>query len=108
VLRYAYAVLGLDVGPFVQQECHGVRLTLATGVHQGRPTILQREGGHVWSYIGRIIKRGIRRGDAVTEMDIEVIKHESLTLTCLASTGTPASNSRSTSAVRPSCAALTN
>jgi hypothetical protein len=42
VLRYTYVVFGLDVGPFVQQDRHGVRLTPATGPQQGRLTILQR------------------------------------------------------------------
>jgi hypothetical protein len=42
VLVYTYAVFGLDVGPSVQQECHGVRLAKPTGIHQGRLTFLQR------------------------------------------------------------------
>jgi hypothetical protein len=42
LLRYTDPVFGLDISPSVQQERHDVRLTIATGVHQDRLTILQR------------------------------------------------------------------
>jgi hypothetical protein len=45
VLRCTHVGCGIDVGPFVQQDRHGVCLTLATGEHQGCPTILQRVEG---------------------------------------------------------------
>jgi hypothetical protein len=45
VFRCTYAVCSLDVGPSVQQERHGVRLTSLTGLHQGRHAILQRGEG---------------------------------------------------------------
>jgi hypothetical protein len=40
VLRCTHGVFGIDVGPFVQQERHSVRLTIPTGPHQGRLTVL--------------------------------------------------------------------
>jgi hypothetical protein len=40
-----YLALSVEVGPFLQQERHGARLTIETGAHQGRPTFLQRVGG---------------------------------------------------------------
>jgi hypothetical protein len=39
-LRNVYLVYGLDIGPSVQQEVHGVRLPIDTGQHQSRHTIL--------------------------------------------------------------------
>jgi hypothetical protein len=42
-----YVVRGLDMGPSVQQEHHGIRFSIRTGDQQGRQTTLQRVGGYV-------------------------------------------------------------
>jgi hypothetical protein len=45
--RSSYRGLDIHVGAALQQERHSGRLTMDTGNHQGRHTVLQREGGVV-------------------------------------------------------------
>jgi hypothetical protein len=43
VVRRSYIVLDIDLGPSVQQACHGVRILVFGGIHQGRRAALHTE-----------------------------------------------------------------
>jgi hypothetical protein len=43
-IKREYLVDGLNIGPSVQQEGHGVHLATLTGDSQGRYAVLQRRG----------------------------------------------------------------